>query len=91
MFIATKYLETKFNKIYKKGEVVTEEVAKAYPRYVEEVKGELLTEDPKEVHVIKDVQDDELKKEEEDVKKAKTVLKKEEEDVKKLKAKRNKK
>lgn len=50
MYVAKKLLET--NKgIFKKGEEVSEEIAKKYFRYVEEIEGELLTETPSTVGV----------------------------------------
>jgi len=52
MFVAKQYLETRFNKIFKKGDIVPDEIAEYYMQYVEK-KGdeELLVETPSDVTV----------------------------------------
>lgn len=53
MYIAKGYLETKFNKIFKKGDVVPDEIAKHYKNNVEKInEDELLVETPSDVEVI---------------------------------------
>jgi len=70
MFIAKRLLETNVG-VFKKDSIVPDEVAKKYWRYVTEVEGELLTETPSEVEVIKEeVQD--IKEEVQDLKEEKT-------------------
>ena len=61
MFIATNYLETKFKKSYKRGEVVPNDIAKLYPKSVTESKdapkeAELLVETPSEIIVEVEVE-----------------------------------
>jgi len=53
MYIAKGYLETKFNKIFKKGDVVPDEIAEHYKNNVEKInEDELLVETPSDVEVI---------------------------------------
>jgi hypothetical protein len=57
MYIAKSYLETKFNKIFKKGDVVPDEIAEHYLNNVTKVSDdELLVETPSDVEII--VKDD---------------------------------
>jgi len=64
MYIAIGYLETKFNKIFKKGEVVPDEIAEHYmSRVIKKGDGELLVETPTEIEVIVEPEE-ELPKEE---------------------------
>jgi len=70
MYIAKKYFETRFNRVFKKDEIVPDEIAKYYLRDVELKEGELLVEDPSEVQVSK-----EISKEDKDIKKSKKTKK----------------
>ena len=45
MYIAKRYLETRFKKVFKEGEIVPDEIAKFYKRDVEFQEGELLVDE----------------------------------------------
>ena len=58
MFIAKRYLETRFKRAFKKGEIVPDEIAKYYKRDVKEEVGELLIDDSSEIETkVEDLED----------------------------------
>ena len=74
MYIATKLIETRFNKVFRKGDIVPDEIAEHYLRYVTKEEGELLVETPSEVivekeDIVEDIIDLEEQKEEKKSKK----------------------
>ena len=73
MYIATGYFDTRFKKSFKRGEVVPNEIAELYSKYVtKDGDKELLVETPSEVTVTK-VDEDEVLDEADKQKKKQTL------------------